>query len=329
MDLLAAMVLEGSRMSEMTKRERIKAAVACGDVDRVPFSFWYHFLEVEDKAGEEFIGSEIAFAEKYDVDFLKVMHDIPYDMPPSMPVIREPADWRRLEPLDVRTGNFGRHLDALRRIREGLPDDRPMVDTFFHCFAYAQRICTERPLALQHLAEDPEAFGHGLTVIGETLKSFAAACIEDGILDGIFLAINAIGSEFMDEATYREVCMPIDHDVLQTAIDAGGWFNVAHLHGLDIHFDAGMTLPHNVLNWSDRTTPPSLAEAREKTDSCLLGGINETNADRVTPEDIKAQVREAIAQLGGKGLVVTCGCAVPTPTPEANLFAVKEAILEG
>jgi len=313
----------------MTKRERIKAAAACAEVDRMPYSFWYHFLDVEDKAGDEFIESEIAFATKYDVDFLKVMHDIPYDMPESMPVIEQVADWRRLEPLDVRTGNFGRHLEALRRIREGLPDDRPMVDTFFHCFAYAQRICTERPLVLEHLGEDPEAVRHGLKVIGETLQRFATACIGDGGLDGIFLAINAISTEFMDEATYREVCMPVDREVLQAGIDAGGWFNVAHLHGLDIHFDTGMTLPHNVLNWSDRTTPPSLAEARQKTTSCLLGGINETNADQVTPDDIKAQVTDAIAQLDGKGLIVTCGCAVPTPTPEANLSAVREAILEG
>ena len=123
--------------------------------------------------------------------------------------------------------------------------------------------------------------------------------------------------------------MPIDREVLQAGIDAGGWFNIAHLHGLDIHFDTGMTLPHDVLNWSDRTTPPSLAEARQKTDSCLLGGINETNADQVAPDDIKAQVTDAIAQLDGKGLIVTCGCAVPTPTPEANLSAVREAILEG
>jgi len=314
-------------MSEMTKRERIQAAVAGEPVDRVPFSFWYHFLDVEDKAGEEFIASEIDFATKYDIDLLKVMHDIPYDMPESMPAIREPKDWRRLEPLDPRQGNFGRHLEALKRIRAGLPDDRPMVDTFFHCFAYGQRICTERPLAMQHLAEDPEAVAHGMTVIGETLKRFAQACFEEGALDGIFLAINAISREFMDEATYSRHFRPVDEAVLASAM-RGGWLNVAHLHGLDIFFDLGAALPYNVLNWSDRTTPPSLAEARERVSSCIMGGINEVTAAQVTPEEIKAQVRDAIEQTGGRKFIVTCGCAVPTPTPEANLFAVKEAVLE-
>ena len=312
-------------MSEMTKRERIKAAVAGEPVDRVPFSFWYHFLDVEDKAGEEFIAAEIAFATKYDVDFLKVMHDLPYDMPESMPVIREPGDWRRLEPLDPRQGNFGRHLEALRRIRAGLPDDRPMVDTFFHCFAYGQRLCPERPLVMEHLAKDPEAVAYGMTVIGETLKRFARACLEEGVLDGIFLAINAISQDFMDEATYERIFRPVDEAVLAAAMK-DGWFNVAHLHGLSIFFDSGASLPHSVLNWSDRTTAPSLGEARKKISSCLMGGINEVTAAEVTPAGIKSEVRDAIEQTGGAKFIVTCGCAVPTPTPEANLFAVKEAI---
>ncbi len=314
-------------MPETTKRERLQAAIAGEPVDRVPFSFWYHFLDVKDKAGEQFIASEIAFATKYDVDFLKVMHDIPYDMPESMPLIREPADWRRLEPLDPRKGNFGRHLEALKRIRAGLPDDWPMVDTFFHCFAYGQRICPERPLVMEHLAEDPDAVAYGMTVIGETLTRSAQACFAEGALDGIFLAINAISRDFMDEETYSRYFRPVDEAVLTSAMQ-GGWLNVAHLHGLHIFFDVGATLPHNSLNWSDRTTPPSLAEARQKASSCLMGGINEVTAAEVTPVEIKAQVRDAIEQTDGRQFIVTCGCAVPTPTPEENLLAVKEAVLE-
>jgi uroporphyrinogen decarboxylase len=314
----------------MTKRERIQAAVASADVDRLPYSFWYHFTWIEDKAGDEFIQAETDFATKYDTDFLKVMHDIPYDMPASLLEIEQPADWRRIEPLDVRLGNFGRHLEALKRIRAGLPDDRPLVDTVFHCFAYAQRIAAERPLVLQHLQEDPEAVAYGLKVIGETLKRWAKVCVqEEGVLDGIFLAINGISSEFTDADTYERLMMPIDRECLQAGIDAGGWFNIPHLHGSDIHFDLGIQLPHNALSWSDRAFGPSLTDARAKTASCFIGGVNEVTGDRVTPDEIKAQANDAIAQVHGKGLIVTCGCAFPTPTPEANLRAVREAVLAG
>lgn len=312
----------------MTKRERVRAAVAGEHLDRVPYSFWYHFTWIQDKAGDEFVEAEIDFATRYDVDFLKVMHDAPYDMPPSLPVIEHAAHWRLIEPLDVRQGNFGRHLEALRRIRSGLSDDRPMVDTVFHCFAYAQRIALDRSLVLEHLEEDPEAVQYGLQVIGETLKRWARVCIkEEGVLDGIFLAINGISGEFTDAGTYERLMLPIDREVMQAGMDAGGWLNIAHLHGSNTHFDLGLTLPHNALSWSDRAFGPSLAEARKKTGSCLVGGINEVTGDKATPDEIRAEGRDAIAQVGGRGLILACGCAFPTPTPEENLRAIREAAI--
>ncbi|MGQ9729885.1 MAG: uroporphyrinogen decarboxylase family protein [Candidatus Zipacnadales bacterium] len=313
----------------MTKRERIQGAVSGSEVDRVPYSFWYHFTWIEDKAGEEFIKAEIDFATRHEVDFLKVMHDIPYDMPDTLPVIEQPADWYRLGPLEVREGNFGRHLEALKRIKASLPDDRPIVDTVFHCFAYAQRIAAERPLVLEHLQQDWEAVEYGLRVIGETLKRWAKVTIEEeGVIDGIFLAINGISGEFTDADLYERLMMPIDCEVMQAGIDAGGWLNIAHLHGSDIHFDLGIQLPHNALSWSDRAFGPSLAEARAKTDACLIGGVNEVTGDQVAPQDIRQQVREAIQQLGGRRQIVSCGCAFPTPMPEENLKALREAVVE-
>jgi uroporphyrinogen decarboxylase len=204
------------------------------------------------------------------------------------------------------------------------------VDTTFHSFAFAQRISAERAIVCEHIKEDPDAVEAGLKTIGETLKNWAKVTIEEeGVLDGLFLAINGIGGEFTDAATYEKLMMPTDAAVLQACKDAGGWFNVAHLHGADLHFDLGIQLPFDVLSWSDRAFGPSLTEARAKTDACFVGGVNEVTGDAVTPDEIKAEAKDAIAQVGPKGLIVTCGCAFPTPTPEENLSAIREAILEG
>ncbi len=64
----------------MTKAERVQAALASEAVDRVPASFWYHF-NLPDPSGRSLADAELAFAKKYDLDFLKVMHDVPYDLP--------------------------------------------------------------------------------------------------------------------------------------------------------------------------------------------------------------------------------------------------------
>ena len=90
----------------MTKRERVMAAVEGRPVDRVPFSLWYHF-RLDPPAGEGMAQAELEFYRKYSPDLFKVMHDIPYEMPPDRPQIEQSNDWRRLPVLDGKSGNFG------------------------------------------------------------------------------------------------------------------------------------------------------------------------------------------------------------------------------
>ena len=56
----------------MNREERIKAALACRPVDRVPISAWMHFSAV-DQDPVSLAEEEVAFTEKYDFDFIKMM----------------------------------------------------------------------------------------------------------------------------------------------------------------------------------------------------------------------------------------------------------------
>ena len=80
------------------------------------------------------------------------------------------------------------------------------------------------------------------------------------------------------------------------------------------------------MNWSDRTTDVSWRWPRRPPHTCLAGGIDEVTAGDVAPEDIAEQVRDAVAQLDGRGMLVACGCAVPTDTPAENLLIVKATL---
>jgi uroporphyrinogen decarboxylase len=101
-----------------------------------------------------------------------------------------------------------------------------------------------------------------------------------------------------------------------------------HLHGEDLMFDELAGYPAHVLNWYDRRSGPSLREARARTDRCLAGGIDhEGTLLAGTPEEVAAQVRDAVAQVDGRGLLLAPGCGVPITVPERNLRAVCEARL--
>jgi uroporphyrinogen-III decarboxylase len=45
-----------------------------------------------------------------------------------------------------------------------------------------------------------------------------------------------------------------------------------------------------------------------------------------TPEQVRAQVRDAIEQTDGIGLIVTAGCVISTDTPEENITAARKAV---
>jgi uroporphyrinogen decarboxylase len=59
----------------------------------------------------------------------------------------------------------------------------------------------------------------------------------------------------------------------------------------------------------------------------VLGGLHQwrTLADG-TPEQARAETRDAIAQTGGIGLIVGPGCVVPPAASPANLAAVVTTV---
>ena len=305
----------------MTKEERVKAALAGQAVDRAPFSFWYHFRH-EPETGEGFVRATLDFYRTYDPDLLKVMHDTPYEMPVDKPLFEHADDWRQLPVNPPDSGCFGEQLRSLRHIAEDKNDDAPMIDTVHSVFATAQRVTNGR--ILEQLDENPDVVASGLKRLAAALANYAKSAVENGCA-GIFLAVSGADARTLPSERYADVFLPLDRLVLSGASD--GWCNVVHLHGDDLHWDALAPLVDgaHAVSWSDRAAGPGLGDARARTGKCLVGGVNERLIGGYTPEQVRAEVAEAVGQTGGRGLIVAPGCAVPTETPPANLRAIKEA----
>jgi uroporphyrinogen decarboxylase len=90
-----------------------------------------------------------------------------------------------------------------------------------------------------------------------------------------------------------------------------------------------LAYPANMANWHDRRGEMSLAEGAARFGGLLAGGLNEDVTLPLGPiEAIKAEVRDAIAQTGGRRLMIAPGCVIPIATPEAHYRAVIEAVGE-
>ena len=84
-----------SFVDEMTKTERVMAAVNGDEVDRVPVCFWHHFRP--EGSGRRLAEATFNFFEAtFDLDILKIMPDIPYPFPRRS--VTKPDDWLLIEP---------------------------------------------------------------------------------------------------------------------------------------------------------------------------------------------------------------------------------------
>lgn len=307
----------------MTKRERVLSAVKGEPVDRIPFSFWYHFRWLEFPSGEPLAKEELSFYKMYDPDFLKVMHDIPFELPQGISKIEKSEDWYKLEILSAESQNFKAQLLALDTIIKNLPDDGFVIDTIFSTFAYAEKLTGKK--TLEHLREDPKALHYGLEVIARSLVNFINAGKNIG-LSGIYMALQGANRDIMDDATYRQHFMPYDIIIWESVRDCP--FNVLHLHGYELMFDVIKVFNPEVITWSNRLTPPSLEEARTLYSGCIAAGLNEEAIIKYSPKDVRREVLRTIVEAGARKLIIAPGCAVPTETPKENLLAIRDVLEE-
>jgi uroporphyrinogen decarboxylase len=237
--------------------------------------------------------------------------------------VQTPGDWRRLRPLEPEAGALGAQLRCLRLIAEQLQGEVPFIQTIFNPLSQAKNLAGQGRL-LVHLRQYPDAVHAGLKVIAETTTRFLAAACDTGI-DGVFYAVQHAQYGMMSEGEYGVFGHPYDLQILEAA--QGLWLNVLHLHGADVMFDLLADYPVQVVNWHDRETPPTLSEAQDRFAGAVCGGLERWEAVvRGTPEQVREQARDALAQTGERRFILGTGCVTPVVAPMSNIRAAREAV---
>lgn len=321
----------------MNQRERLQAAIAGEAVDRPPVAFWRHFPG-DDQDPQALARATLSFQQRYNFDFVKVTPSSAFSVADwgvetvwrgnqegtreyTRRRIQTPQEWRELESLDVHQGVLGGQLRCLRLLKEGLGGEIPLLQTIFAPLVVARYLRGDAFLV--DLRRNPEELRAGLETIADTVARFAEAAIEAGA-DGIFLAVQQASYRVLSLAEYRELGVPYDRRVLEAA--SRGWLHLLHLHGEDVFYELLADYPVQAINWHDRATPPSLAEGKGLFRGAVVGGLRQWETLlQGTPDQVRAEVGEALVQTGGRRFVVGAGCVIPLTTPERNLRAATEA----
>lgn len=325
-------------MSALTKRERLEAAIRGEATDRVPVALWRHFPG-DDYRPKDLAAAVVGFQRRYDYDFVKVTPTSSFSVADwgvrdewrgneegtrvyTRYAIQSPDDWTRLPDLDPRAGFLGAQLKCLDLIHRDLGDDVPFIQTIFTPLGQAKHMAGE--LAFVHMRQYPAAFKAGLEKITQTTIRFIEEASKSGIA-GLFYALQHASYSLTSLAEYAEFGKGYDLRVLEAA--KGLWLNVLHLHGNDVMFDLAADYPVQVWNWHDRDTPPTLREALPKVKGAVCGGLSrESVMMRGTPDEVRREIADAIAQTSGKRLIIGTGCVTLVSTPESNLRAARTAV---
>ncbi len=327
----------------MTHRERLQTCIDGGRPDRTPVALWRHF-PVDDQSPDSLAAAQIAFQRQFDFDLVKVTPASSFCLRDwgaddvweghtegtrryIKSVIAEPPDWEKLPVLDPQKGYLGGQLACLRAIRQELGPDTPMLQTVFSPLAQAKHLAADDML-LVHLRRYPEAVLKGLETIAQTARKFVEAARETGI-DGVFYAVQHAQAALLSADEFTRFSRAADLSVLDAA--DGLWCNMLHIHGDDIYFDAVADYPVQIINWHDRDTAPSLAEARTSGTfkagqaSVVCGGLGRDTLTYGTPAQVALEAADAIQQTGGTGLTLSTGCVVPVIAPYGNFIAARDA----
>ncbi|MFZ5912348.1 MAG: uroporphyrinogen decarboxylase family protein [Chloroflexota bacterium] len=324
-----------------THRERLRTCLDGGRPDRPPVALWRHF-PVDDQSPEALAAATLHFQSTYDFDLVKVspassfclkdwgaedawMGDTEGTRRYTKRVIQTPQDWEALPALDPSAPHLAGQLACLRFIKQGLDPETPVIQTIFSPLAQAKNLAGNETL-LAHLRLYPEAVLQGLETIARTAQRFVEAALETGI-DGIFYAVQHAQAALLSVEEYKTFGLPFDRQVVEPA--KSHWLNMLHLHGRDIHYSLLSALSFPIVNWHDRETPPSLAEALQDYTGVVCGGLARDTLVYREQAGVQEEAREAIRQTGGRRFILSTGCVTPVIAPHGNMMAARRSVEAG
>jgi len=313
----------------MNHRERVHAAIRGNAVDRPPISFWGHFYHRESSA-RDLADATLEFQRTYDWDWVKLNPRKQYHCedwgvryrysgrPAEKPTLESwpihgPQDWAKITPRPAHQGALGEQLEAVRLVRQGLPDDVPLIQTVFTPLAVLGEM-TEEPGDLRaHMRTHPDLVRAALEAVTATFEDHVRRLMSENI-DGIYLAtVDWASRDLMTLDDYRGWARPYDLRILAAAGRAP--FHVLHVckrRNLLLEF---ADYPVSAFSYDalDATNPP-LAEALARLPGAFMGGISHEDAlQQPSPDAALAEWRRAYDLTGGRRWLAGPGCSIPPP----------------
>jgi len=313
-----------------------------GVADRPPFGAWGHAYR-EEWSPAELAAVTVERARQFGWDFVKFQPRAS-SFAEAFGSVYHPAGHRLKGPVlekeavpDLEAWNtvalvnrqaLDDQVDSLHMVAKQLGFGVPVIQTVFSPLTVAGYLVGKNSSrVVRELRKHPELVQPAMERIAEALVDFSKRSVEAGAA-GIFYAISGYASrDAMPEDVYRELVLPSDQAVL-SQLPHAAWFNAVHLCGSKLHFSLVDEMPSQVVSWSIHNLgTPTLSQGRNLSGRAVMGGLGQRKSLLYgPPAEVQSEAKRAIADTGGRGLLLAPGCSVPPRVREINLMAIGEAV---
>ena len=193
--------------------------------------------------------------------------------------------------------------------------EAPFIQTIFSPLAQATPPGRARPAPV-HLRRNPQQVHAGLETITQSTIAFIEACQPLGIA-GIYYAVQWASFASTERGGVSHVRRAV------RSAHPGGRRGLLVQYApptrrrCDVRSVA--QYPVQAINWHDREVRAIAGRGMRRFRGRRVGGLEHWHdLLRAEPEQIEAQVADAIEQTGGQRLIVSSGCVAPSTRPSAT-----------
>lgn len=174
------------------------------------------------------------------------------------------------------------------------------------------------------LEEDEPVIQHALEWATQAHIRFAAAQLQTGV-HATSMGDSCAGPNLISPAMYRKYALPCERKVVEALRALPGAYSI-HICGdtTGIVGDMGTTGAKILeLDWK---LDMGVARSVLPDEVVLMGNINPSDPMYTgTPTQVREQIREMVQKTGGRGLIISSGCALGANTRPENMEAMVEA----
>ena len=323
----------------MTKRELVLRAFNNQPVDRLPVSFWFHFVSDAEKTKglenpaliEQNVAGHRLYCEAVHPDFVKIMSDGYFGYPVDNnlePKIERLDDLNKLQAIGPDHPWIQGQISLVKRVVALQADTMYFYNVFGPATVLVRLAGREK--ALEFLKTAPDLTAAALERIARGIAVQAEQVIKAGGADGIYFSVQNPDITRITDEEYHRLVSPADRIVLDAANNAGE-HNILHIcgyRGAKNHLEAWKNYRAKAYNWAVNVEGVSLTEGKKIFGgAAVIGGFANT-ADsplyRGSRAEIEALTEKLLAETGKTGILLGADCTVPDDFSVERLEWVRQ-----